>query len=415
MKVLIVDDRTENQLLLREQLRVVDAEPVAADSGVRALRELRAQPFDLVITDLLMPEMDGFQLCYLLKTDPQRKNMPVIIYTANYATKRDEEQAKELGADDFITRPIDEEELAARIRSVMDRARAGQIAEPRAKPKEEFFREYSTMLIQKLEDQLITAEDNVRLLERNAELQRELQAKNAELKTANEELVRVNADLEAFSYSVSHDLRAPTRAIEGMLNLLLEEVGGALTPQANQYATRIRYNVGRMNALISGLLAHSRMRDVSASLVPVELCAAVKAAIAGLDYSIRQSGGTVQAEGTMPRVIAHEQALVQVITNLIDNALKFVAPGILPEVVVSARRNGDRVRLSVRDNGIGIPEDKQGRLFAVFERLHPAARYPGTGLGLAIVRRGVERMQGEVGLESAAGRGSTFWIVLRAA
>src|SRR4051812_29617741 len=189
MKVLIVDDRIENQVLLREQLRVLDATAVTADSGVRALREMRLQSFDLVVTDLLMPEMDGFQLCYLLKTDPDRKKTPVVIYTANYATKKDEQQAKDLGADDFITRPIEEEQLAERIRQVMQRAETGQIAEPRSKPQEGFFREYSSLLIEKLEDQLITMEENARLVQKNAELQREVREKSDELRLNYEEVL----------------------------------------------------------------------------------------------------------------------------------------------------------------------------------------------------------------------------------
>jgi signal transduction histidine kinase len=414
MKVLIVDDRVDNQLLLQEQLRILDAIAVTADSGVRALRELRSQSFDLVITDLLMPEMDGFQLCYLLKTDPDRKNTPVVIYTANYATKKDEQQAKDLGADDFITRPIEEEQLAERIRRVMQRARAGDVAEPRSKPQEGFFREYSSLLIEKLEDQLITAEENARLLVKNSELQREVADKNDELNENNKELTRLNEDLEAFSYSVSHDLRAPVRAIEGMLDVLVEELG-TLTPGAQRYVDRIKYNVNRMNALITGLLEHSRMRNIGAATTTLDLEAIVAAAVAGLDYAIRESGATVTVTGPLPPVVGHEQALVQIVTNLVDNGLKFVKRGTVPHVTISAESEDGRVRLSFRDNGIGISPAHQARLFKVFERLHPAADYPGSGLGLAIVQRGIERMGGRVGLESEVNVGTTFWIELEAA
>lgn len=413
MKVLIVDDRPDNQLLLREQLRPLDVVPVMADSGVRALRELRTQPFDLVISDLLMPEMDGFQLCYLLKTDPNLKKTPVVIYTANYATKKDEEQAKNLGADDFITRPIDEEELTSRIRDVMKRSHSGKIAEPRTKPEDGFFREYSSLLVEKLEDQLITAEENRRLLAKNAELQREIELANAELKAANDELTSANRDLEAFSYSVSHDLRAPIRAIEGMVNLLIEELGPSLSPDAKHYVARIKYNTSRMDALITGLLAHSRMRNVSGSLTTVDLDAAVSATLTGLDYAIKQAGAKIDVEKPLPPVLAHEQALVQILTNLVDNALKFIAPGVIPHVAIAAKKKDNRVRVEVRDNGIGIPLEYQRRLFHVFERLHTSQQYPGTGLGLAIVRRGVERMGGTVGVESAPGKGSMFWLELK--
>jgi signal transduction histidine kinase len=415
MKILIVDDRADNQLLLQEQLRILDAIAVTADSGVLALRELRKQSFDLIITDLLMPEMDGFQLCYLLKSDPEQKKTPVVIYTANYATKKDEQQAKDLGADDFITRPIDEQQLADRIQKVMHRARAGQVAEPRAKPQEGFSREYSTLLIEKLEDQLITAEQNARLLAKNAELQHEVEVKNGELRDTNEELVRANQELEAFSYSVSHDLRAPVRAIEGMLDALVEELDPILTPEARRFVTRIKFNIDRMNALITGLLEHSRMLMVDGALQVVELKDVVDQALAGLDFAVKNARADVKVAAVMPPVKAHSQALTQVIANLIDNAIKFMPPGKQPEIVISAERNQRRVRLLVRDNGIGVDPKYQARLFQVFERLHTAAAYPGSGLGLAIVRRGIERMGGKVGFDSVPNVGSTFWLELDAA
>jgi signal transduction histidine kinase len=417
MKILIVDDRADNRLLLREQLYPLAENAVTADSGVRALREMRTQAFDLVITDLLMPEMDGFQLCYLLKTDPKLKKTPVVICTANYATKQDEDQAKNLGADDFITRPIDDGELTARIERVVRRSQTGNIAEPRGKPEDSgtFFREYSTLLIEKLEDQLITAEENAKLLKNNEELQRQLEATNQGLKFANEQLVSSNEDLEAFTYSVSHDLRAPVRAIEGMTELLVEELGLSLTPAAKKYIDRIKYNVDRMNALINGLLAHSRMRNISASVTPVDLGAAVASALATLDFSIREAGASVDVRGPFPPVLAHGEPLVQVIANLISNAVKFVAPGVVPHVALSSERRHDRVRLNIRDNGIGIAPQFHHKVFNVFERLDTSGTYPGTGVGLAIVRKGVERMGGAVGLESQVGAGSTFWIELKAA
>lgn len=414
MKILIVDDRSDNRLLLREQLRGFDAETVAAESGVRALHELRSQSFDLVVTDLLMPEMDGFQLCYLLKTDPQLKRTPVVIYTANYVTRKDEEEAKNLGADDFITRPIDEEQLSQRILAVLERAHSGLIAEPRRKPDEGFIREYSTLLIQKLEDQLITAEENARLLMRNAELAREVEAKNAQLQQTNEDLLRANQDLEAFTYTVSHDLRAPVRAIKGMIELLTEELGAALTPGAREFINRINYNADRMNALITGLHAHSRMQNLDTAVLAVDLNRVVDSALAGLEFAIAAAGARITVERPLPVVLGHEQALVQILTNLVDNAMKFVAPGVTPAITIHAHAEGRRVRVTVRDNGVGIAPQYQHRIYKAFERLHPESKYPGTGLGLAIVRRGVEKMGGSVGLESAPNQGSTFWLVLNA-
>ncbi len=408
MKILIVDDRAENRLLLQEQLRGIDADAVTAESGVRALRELRTRHFDLVVSDLLMPEMDGFQLCYLLKTDPKLKKTPVVIYTANYATKKDEEQAKSLGADDFITRPIDEEILTARIQQVMHQAQAGRIAEPSSKPEAGFFREYSSLLIEKLEDQLITAEENARL-------KQELEQRNTDLTRANQELLRVNQDLEAYSYSVSHDLRAPVRAIDGMVRALLDEISATVSPEGQRYIERIQHNVARMEALINGLLDHYRMRSAGDSMVRVDLDRAAAQAVANHDFVARAAGARIQVAPGLPAVMAHEQALIQILTNLVDNALKFVARGVAPDIRIGAERIGERVRVTVTDNGIGIAAEDREKVFNVFERLQGEDRYPGTGLGLAIVRRGIEKMGGTVGVSSAPNQGSTFWFELKAA
>jgi len=295
------------------------------------------------------------------------------------------------------------------------RARGGEVAQPRGKPEEGFFREYSSLLIEKLEDQLITAEENSKLLEKNSALQRELELKNADLNATNEEMLRANQDLEAFSYSVSHDLRAPVRAIQGMLALLVEEIGTGLTPQAKFFVQRIEHNAERMNALITGLLAHSRMRNVGAALAPVDLSRVVAAAMAALDFAVQAAGAKIQIGEPLPQALGHEQALIQVLTNLLENALKFVAAGVAPKIDIRATQKDGRVRLQVRDNGIGIASEYHPRLFQVFERLSSDPRYQGSGLGLAIVRRGIERMGGKVGVESSPENGSTFWIDLKAA
>ena len=148
---------------------------------------------------------------------------------------------------------------------------------------------------------------------------------------------------------------------------------------------------------------------------PVELNDAVAQAISGLHFAISQTRAIIHVEPGLPAVKGHQQALVQIIHHLIDNALKFMPPGRRPEIRIRAEKRGARTRLLVRDHGIGIAPAEQQRLFRVFERLHPATAYPGSGLGLAIVRRGIERMGGTAGLESAPDGGSTFWLELDSA
>jgi signal transduction histidine kinase len=229
------------------------------------------------------------------------------------------------------------------------------------------------------------------------------------------ELEKSRAELEAFSYSVSHDLRAPLRAVEGFSQALLEDYGETLDESGRDYAERLVLAAHNMDALIRDLLAYSQLSRTEMTLVPVDLGQVVAEAQRAMAAEIAEKKARVVVEPNLPSVIAHPTTLVQVVLNLLRNAVKFVAPGEVPRVQVYASPQAGQVRLYVRDNGIGIDPRHQERVFLPFERLHGADRYPGTGIGLSIVRRGVERMEGKVGLRSAVGEGSRFWIELPSA
>jgi PAS domain S-box-containing protein len=223
---------------------------------------------------------------------------------------------------------------------------------------------------------------------------------------------KTNAELEAFSYSVSHDLRAPLRAVSGFADALKEDYFDKLDDTGRDYLAQILNAAARMNQLVTDLLNYSRLSRVDMVTERVSVADACAAALAELDRDAEH----VKLEATPGHVVcAHQATLVQVLFNLITNGLKFHAPDQPPQVTVRSERIGDRVRIAVSDRGIGIAPQHRDRIFKVFERLHGQDSYPGTGIGLAIVKRGVERMDGTVGLDSEPGRGSTFWIELPAA
>ncbi len=226
------------------------------------------------------------------------------------------------------------------------------------------------------------------------------------------ELEQANAALEAFSVWVSHDLRTPVHGMQGLAQALLEDHGWQLDPAGREYAGRISRAAASMDRLIEDLLAYARLSRADVSCQPVDLNRVVREALGELVEDIGERGAEVMVSEALPRVVAHPTVLGQVIVNLLSNATKFVAPGTRPHVAVWADQHGDQVRLWVADNGIGIPPQNQERVFGAFERLHGVEAYPGTGIGLAIVRRGVERMGGQVGIESGPGGGSRFWIEL---
>ncbi len=235
-------------------------------------------------------------------------------------------------------------------------------------------------------------------------------AEELELRIAERE--QTNAELEAFSYSVSHDLRAPLRAIEGFAVALHEDYGEVLDETATDYLNEISKAAVRMNRLVQDLLDYSRLSRVEFALKPTQVVGAVQTVLnetAGSEDVVVHIASDVF-------VMAHAPALAQALTNLISNALKFHRKDEKPRVEVKAEQAGAvRVRISVSDNGIGIASQHQERIFKVFERLHQIDEYPGTGIGLAIVKRSIERMNGTLGLISSEGKGSTFWIELPAA
>jgi len=225
-------------------------------------------------------------------------------------------------------------------------------------------------------------------------------------------LQAANNELEAFASTVSHDLRAPLRAVQGMACALTEDFGGQLEPGAREYLDQITDASRRMDVMIRDLLEYSRVSRSEFELKSVDLQVVLAEAQALIEADSKERGAKVQVEGPLSNVVANPTLLTQVMANLLGNAIKFVAPGVRPLVRVFAQDKGNHLRVCVKDNGIGIPPEYQNRIFNVFERLHSQAKYPGTGIGLAIVQKAVARMKGQLGLESVPGQGSCFWIEL---
>ncbi len=237
----------------------------------------------------------------------------------------------------------------------------------------------------------------------------ELERHTEELEIQVAERERTNAELEAFSYSVSHDLRAPLRAIEGFANALREDYAGQLDPTAHSYLEQIMKSAVRMNRLVRDLLEYGRLGRVELSQQVIPL-ASLKEKL--LQENFAGQNITLTADQSLC-VSGHQATLSQILLNLISNGLKFQKAGVEPQVNVHVATTANRmVRISVADNGIGIAPQHLGKLFRVFEGLHGVEEYPGTGIGLAIVKRGTERMGGSCGVESRVGEGSTFWIEL---
>lgn len=240
----------------------------------------------------------------------------------------------------------------------------------------------------------------------NAELESKVRERTASLHT----LVR---QMEEFTYSVSHDLRAPIRAIAGFSGVLLEDHSARLDAEGRAILERIMRSSERMDRLITDLLAFSRIARQDVELTSVDP-AQILREVVNDHPELQPPLATLAVTPDLPALLAQPALLHTVCSNLLTNAAKFVRPGQTPRISIHAEKHGDIARLWFCDDGIGIRPELQPRLFRIFERLHHE-HYAGTGIGLATVRRAVERMHGTVGLESDGVRGSRFWIELRLA
>jgi len=256
----------------------------------------------------------------------------------------------------------------------------------------------------RMENDLRDAKD--RLNNHAAELERVVAERTGQLR-------ETVGELEAFSYSVAHDLRAPLRAIQGFAQFLADEYASKLDAQGVDYLDRIMRSAVRLDRLIKDVLSYTRILHAKPPMERVDLDRLVRDIVETF-VDGQPIKPEIQIQGTLPNVVANQALLAQCVSNLLSNGTKFVSPGTTRRLEVSAEAMDDAsIRVWFKDNGIGIAPENHHRIFRLFERIHPATEYEGTGIGLTIVRKAIERMGGEVGFESALGKSSKFWIQLK--
>jgi len=257
---------------------------------------------------------------------------------------------------------------------------------------------------------LVLAEDVTERLKARAEVARLTEQLEQRVRDRTAELEHVNQELETFAYTVSHDLKAPLRAIDGYSRLLEEDHGGALEGEAREFLGNIRAGVARMGSLIDDLLAYSRMERRDLQLRELDIEEIAGGVAAERDAELRRCGGRLELEVAGARAVGDPEAVRLVLRNYLDNAIKFRDPARDPRLTIRATAGDGNTVLSVADNGIGFDMTFHDRIFDIFQRLQRAEDYAGTGIGLAIVRKAAHRMGGRVWAESRPGEGSVFYL-----
>lgn len=417
--ILVVDDTPENLRLLSTMLTQRGYVPRCVINGQMALRACNSNPPDLILLDIMMPLMNGYEVCQNLKSDPKTRDIPVIFISAKDEVF-DKVNAFAVGAVDYISKPFQFEEVLARIESHLTlRKLQKQLKEQNILLQQEISSRLAVEKAIQEKNLILQREISSRravekaLQEQNLLLQQEIlnrQCVESALLKSNQELARSNAELEQFAYVASHDLQAPLATIASYAQLLEKRSQDQLDSQAKKFIGNIVNGCMRMQTLIDDLLEYSRVGRSQKPFQPTDCDRVVEQALANLQGVIRETQAVV-TYSDLPAVTGDFSQLVQLFQNLIGNAIKYrnEAP---PAIRVSACKSEKNWLFSVSDNGIGIAPGHQERIFQIFQRLHTQKEYSGTGIGLAICQKIVQRHGGSIWVESEPGEGSTFHFTL---
>ena len=380
--ILIVDDDPGMVQALARVIRPLGRLRFAT-LGMDALRLMTEAPPDLVLLDAQMPGMSGFDVLEAIKRDPLLADIPVIFVTSQ-AEASFEQTGLEKGAADFIAKPIRPAIVQARVRTQLRLKQANDALKQ------------------------VAATDRLNL----AEALKDLRESHTQLQKTAEELQLANEGLLQFVRISSHDLREPLNTVVQFVGLVEEDHGAELPADARHYLKLVRNAGERMRTLLDDVVRYARLQHgeteprTPVALTPLmdELCDALAAQL--------DATGAQLHIGELPRVVGHASLLSQLFQNLVSNALKFVPPGSVPRIEITAQLAEGMATIGVKDNGIGISSEGQGRLFQPFARLNLRREFEGTGLGLAISRQIAEAHGGTIGVHSQPDEGSTFEVRL---
>ncbi len=362
-KLLIVDDKPENLKALEVVLADLDVELIKATNGNDALKETLYHDFTLALLDIQMPDMDGFELATILREEEKTSRLPFIFISAIYTDSLNIFKGYEKGAFSFITKPFQPEILINKVR----------------------------LFIEKLQQES------------------ELSKLNKDLERKNEELKAINKELESFSYTVSHDLRAPLRTMKLYSGMLETDYADKLGEGGTKLLGKIQKNATKMGQLIDDLLSLAQLQKEQVNKSDVNMQELVESIAKEIeDTAPHHADITIN---NLEPAVGDKALLRQVWINLISNAIKYSRNNETPQIEIGSMP-GRLTTYYIKDNGVGFDMEYAANLFGVFQRLHSSSEFEGTGVGLAIVKRIIAKHGGNIWVESEVDKGAAFYFNL---
>lgn len=378
MTILLIDDKTSNLFALEQLLEKSDRTFLRASNGMDGLKLALNQNVDLIILDVQMPEMDGFEVAQVLKSNKRTRDIPIIFASAEKKERQSVIQGFDEGAVDYLHKPLDPELTKAKVSVLLK------------------------IQLQKRE-----------LLEKNQALEKaeaHINQLNTDLRKNLEQLEYANKELESFSYSVSHDLRSPIRSLLGFSSILQEDLKDHPNPEIHSSLEKIKRNADKMNSMIDDLLELSRVGKKELQKSEVNMDEVIKSILTDIPVAEHVSI-EINPLDSAP---ADRALITHVWQNLISNAVKYSSKKDNPRIEIGSDQKDGVVEYYVKDNGAGFNMEYAEKLFGVFQRMHRKSEFEGTGVGLAIVQRIISRHGGKIWAQSKVNEGATFYFILPA-
>jgi len=405
--ILIVDDKQENLYSLKSLLELHGYEVHTANSGEEALKRILKFNYALIMLDVQMPGMDGYEVAEAVTGFSKTKNIPIIFLSAVNIDKSFITRGYLAGAVDYIVKPFDPDLLLLKVKTLF-----------RLHTQTEELKRIQETLKREIE---VRKEAENALQQMNVLLEEKVKERTRELSEINHDLESTNVELQQYAFVASHDLQEPLRKITTFSNLITEKFSDKV-PDANPYLNKIITSTIRMRSLINDLLVYSGLSS-QVNFESTDLNEILNETISDLELPIEDKKAEINFN-EMPVADVIPGQIRQVFQNIISNALKFSKAGHSPRINIITQLiqdksfeapsgdAGDYLRITFTDNGIGFDTKYIEKIFTIFQRLHPKAAYEGTGIGLAIVKKIIEKHNGLITASSVVGEGSVFKIIL---